>query len=283
MVFNEAPAAADSIIIFRQTPITQQVDYVDFEPFPADTHEFQLDKDTRILQELIFGGIAIGGQVDLASVPFETYVEITNTGGTNAQIEPWTIDGLLAGVSMGEVIQSGGSAPLDGNPTAKPDGYLWWELGPLPTGGGNFTIKMVTAPIVVHTTKVTPTQAVAEFRYEALTGDIAYGFDPLQPLSVPLWTTEEGIRPVPTALEQYWIKFDVTAGAVDATSAATATWIDAWSTSGDLEPYMRWFVSDPGTENSVEGTFSVTGDDGGGSPDLTTVITRAVTLTAVQT
>ena len=63
----------------------------------------------------------------------------------------------------------------------------------------------------------------------------------------------------------------------------TDTWIDAWSTSGDLEPYMRWFVSDPGTPGPVIGEFSVTSDDGGGSPDLTVAITRSVNLAAVQT
>ena len=283
MVFNTAPVVGDDVFVYRMTPITQQVDYVDFEPFPADTHEFQLDKDTRILQELIFGAAAFGGQADLASVPFPTYVEITNTAGTNAQIDPWTIDGLLSGVFRGEVVPSGQDAPLDGNPTAMPDGYIWWELGPLPTAGGNINLTLLTNETVVNSQKTSPTQSQAEFRYQTLDGDIQYGYDSLQPLVAPLWTTEEAIRPVPNALLQYWIKFDITSGSVDALSAATGTWIDAWANSGDANPYSRWFVTDPGTTGAVEGTFTVTSDDGGGSPDLTVAITRAVKLTAVQT
>jgi hypothetical protein len=284
MVFYEPPAVDDSVFIYRKTPITQQVDYVEDEPFPADTHEFQLDKDTRILQELFFGGVAFGGEVDLASVPHETEVEITNTSGTNAFIQPWTIDGLLAGVSMGEVVPDGENAPLDGNPTTKPNGYLWWELGPAPAAGGDPTVVMFTNQIIIDGSKESPTVARAEFRYNSETGDVEFGYDADLPATPPVWTTEPGISPAPIALLKYWIRFDVLTGAVDTSSAATGVWLDAYDTAEDVNKYVQWFVAEPGTSQAVTGTFTIAPDNGtGGTPDTDLSITRNISLTANQT
>jgi hypothetical protein len=283
MRFNTAPAIDDIVFIFRRTPITQQIDYVDGEPFPTDSHEFQLDKDTRILQELFFGGIGFGGEVNLASVPHELEVEITNTAGTNAFIQPWTIDGLLSGIFYGEVVPDGDTAPLDGNPTAKPDGYIWWELGPSPLAGGDITIKMFTTPLSIDGSKDSPTVARAEFRYNSDTGEVEYGHDVDLPLELPVWTTDDGIDPKPTALLQYWIRFDVLTGAVDTSSAAVGTWIDAYSTAEDVNKYMQWYVADPGTSQAVTGTFTIAPDTGGGTPNEDFSVTRSITLIADQT
>jgi hypothetical protein len=108
IVFNAVPIIGDKIVIYRFTPRTQQLNYADGTAFPSDvpfrtdTHEFQLDKDTRILQELQVEGEGIpGGTVDLTAVPLATQVQITNTGGSDAFIDMWATDGLLAGVSAG--------------------------------------------------------------------------------------------------------------------------------------------------------------------------------------
>lgn len=127
IVFTVPPVTGTDILIFRETPITQQVDYVPTQPFPADTHEAQMDKDTYILQEITGAGRGGSGPVDLAAVPQPSSVEITNTAGTNASIPPWSTDELLAGVFHGEVVALGG-APVDGSVTTKPNGYIWWEL-----------------------------------------------------------------------------------------------------------------------------------------------------------
>ena len=139
IVFNTVPVIGDKIVIYRKTPITQQLNYskdIVFPPdvpFRTDTHEFQLDKDTRILQELrVTGELIPGGTVDLSAVPLATQVQITNTGGSDAFIPTWTTDGLLAGVSVGEVVQPGGPVPDDGSPSTKPEGYIWYVLEALP-------------------------------------------------------------------------------------------------------------------------------------------------------
>jgi len=281
MVFNIAPSVNSEILLYRQTPITQQVDYVEAEPFQAETHEGQMDKDTRILQEMIFGGIGIGGPVDLGAIQWPTYVEVTNTSGTNANILPWTIDGRLAGVSMGEVIDYGGQAPVDGNPTENPDGYIWWQLGPLPDIGGDTTVVMKTSPLDINAQIPAPEPAYARFRYMAHLGDIEYGFDPLQPLVAPEWTNESVIEPSPIALQTYWIKFEVLTGAVE--GAAIDTWLDVYVPTGSPTPWYEWYVNDPGTTQEVTAELSIAPDDGGGSPNLAYAITRNVDLTAGQT
>jgi hypothetical protein len=139
IVFNAVPIIGDKIVIYRFTPRTQQLNYADGTAFPSDvpfrteTHEFQLDKDTRILQELqVEGDLIPGGTVDLTAIPFATQVQIANTGGSDAFILPWTTDGLLAGVSMGEAVAPGGGVPADGAPSTKPEGYIYYVLEPLP-------------------------------------------------------------------------------------------------------------------------------------------------------
>ena len=127
VVFYSVPLAGDDIVIYRQTPITQQVDFTT-EPFPVETTEFAYDKDTRILQELRVLGDGTGGVVNLSATALPTQVQINNSGGSDAFIQPWTTDGLLAGVSLGEVVQPGGPVPEDGSPSAKPEGYIYWVL-----------------------------------------------------------------------------------------------------------------------------------------------------------
>lgn len=45
------PAAGEKLVVVRDVPITQETDYVENDPFPAETHERALDKATMINQE----------------------------------------------------------------------------------------------------------------------------------------------------------------------------------------------------------------------------------------
>ena len=47
-----APASGTRLVIYRNTPITQETDYISGDPFPAETHEQALDRLTMIAQEL---------------------------------------------------------------------------------------------------------------------------------------------------------------------------------------------------------------------------------------
>lgn len=52
IVFAVAPADGGELFLKRQTPLTQLVDYINNDPFGAETHEGALDKLTRIIQDL---------------------------------------------------------------------------------------------------------------------------------------------------------------------------------------------------------------------------------------
>ena len=126
IVFSTVPVSGDTILIYRFTPRTQQVNYEEGQPFPAPTHEFQCDKDTRILQEIsVLGDGGGGGIVNLSAVPLPTQVQITNSAGSDAFEDLWTPDGLLAGVAVAEVVAPGGVVPADGSPSTKPEGYIY--------------------------------------------------------------------------------------------------------------------------------------------------------------
>ena len=123
--FIDAPEG--DILILRRTTMTQQVDYVTGEAFPAETHEWNLDKIVYILQELLQGVLDDGSggflTFDLSTTPYAAYVTINNSGGTDADIPAW-VSGTLAGVYHGEYGLEA-SLPADEALTDKPDGYVW--------------------------------------------------------------------------------------------------------------------------------------------------------------
>lgn len=48
ITFGSAPASTDTVIIFLDAEITQSVDYINNDPFPAETHETALDRLTMV-------------------------------------------------------------------------------------------------------------------------------------------------------------------------------------------------------------------------------------------
>ena len=130
VVFDVAPDDGTEVIVMRRTTISQNVDYESYTPFPADTHEWNIDKITYILQELIHGtwlgyddeGNPVYLTFDLNAVAQVTTVLVENSGGTDATIPPW-VSGELAGVYHGETMLEA-SVPADESATALPDGYV---------------------------------------------------------------------------------------------------------------------------------------------------------------
>ena len=49
---GNTPASGETVVLLRNTPLTQQTDYQPADPFPAASHEDALDKLTHISQEL---------------------------------------------------------------------------------------------------------------------------------------------------------------------------------------------------------------------------------------
>ena len=52
VTFVTAPTAAETVILLRDTGLTQNTDYVENDPFSAESHETALDRLTMITQEL---------------------------------------------------------------------------------------------------------------------------------------------------------------------------------------------------------------------------------------
>lgn len=51
VTLSVAPAVGERLVIARVVPLTQEVDYITGDPFPAETHEGALDKLTAIVQQ----------------------------------------------------------------------------------------------------------------------------------------------------------------------------------------------------------------------------------------
>ena len=66
VTFASAPASTETVTFTRSVPITQETDYVENDPFPADSHETALDKLTMICQQLY--GYIQGLTADVADI-----------------------------------------------------------------------------------------------------------------------------------------------------------------------------------------------------------------------
>ncbi len=81
VIFGTAPATGNTVVLLRDTNLTQETDYIANDPFPAETHEAALDKITlqqQELQEELNRAIKISRSNDIASS------EITQTAATRA-------------------------------------------------------------------------------------------------------------------------------------------------------------------------------------------------------
>ena len=271
IVFEVAPVTGTLIRIYRQTPITQQVDYEEGEPFQAETHEEQLDKDTRILQEINAGVYSEGGGVDLSADQQPDYTDIVNTAGTDARVLPWTTDGLKSGVALGEVVPNGGALPTDSDPTTKPDGYIWWGLGVPAQGEGDAEITMWTNALTVASSEEAPSIPRAEFAYKASTGEIGYGYDQLVPAQEPAFIWHEAFATPVTVPATYLIKLEAFSG--DAPSGS------ALDTYLDVTADASWYLN----SGTFKGIVRIAPDDGAGNPVVALEVSRWLNLSAEQT
>ena len=293
IVFAEPPPNTTLILLRRETPVTQQVNYVEGDPFPAETHERQLDKDTRILQEIIEGGRAFGDRVDLFALAESDRVIIQNSSGLDAQLRPWDCNESLAGVFVGAVVETG--APLNGAAAAGyPDGFVFFELDE-PSG--------TTARIVMTTDEVLAERVVPmEVGYEG------YGFAVYPETALLVWgntstfsdfpqstNTEPLISPVPTGPGQYLMRFVKTTNVgiyqgIDSKDWQFGNWFDFWApdytdyrvNNGPRGLYVKlWQANIPRvSENTYQ--FSVAVDDGTGNPVVSSIVTKQITLRVIS-
>ena len=139
---SSAPSATDNITIQRNLPIIQPTDYVENDPFPAESHEKELDRGAFIDQQL----------KEVADRSLQLSVNITGVDITlptplaNAPIG-WNpaADGLTNNPSLTNLSQIDVAATADFIGAASGDGVLRTGTGLSYTDGGNFVTLAVDA------------------------------------------------------------------------------------------------------------------------------------------
>ena len=118
VVFVVAPIVLAGVVVSRETPLDQQVDYQPFAKFPADTHEFALDKLTAILQEQ-------RSDIDAIVTPNYTFIDghTSTTGVITGGVLTVNADTTKFDVSDGSGIIVDGFTDPD-NPTIT---HVSWE------------------------------------------------------------------------------------------------------------------------------------------------------------
>lgn len=111
VVMGTAPSTSQRVIIVRDIPITQSVDYSETEAFPAEDHEQAMDKMTMILQQM---NTSVGEKVGLSAGstattptfpdPSADRFVLYNHAGTDLTLSP------SSAPSSGDVLKFNGSA-----------------------------------------------------------------------------------------------------------------------------------------------------------------------------
>lgn len=106
VVFGTAPADTKNVTIIRSVPYTQSVDYTAYDPFPAETHESALDRNTMLSQQLLEKherGIkmkpSFTGSEVLVDAPSAGKALKWNSAGTALENSTDDIDGITSSAS----------------------------------------------------------------------------------------------------------------------------------------------------------------------------------------
>jgi len=142
-----APSATDNITIQRALPLTQPTDYVENDPFPADSHEDALDRSRMIdqqLQEELDRSIKLAANITGVSVLLPTPEADAPIGWNSAA------DGLTNNPSNTNLSQIDSGATPDFIGATGGDGVI--RVSGLLTyvDGGDFVTIGITSSLVDH-------------------------------------------------------------------------------------------------------------------------------------
>jgi hypothetical protein len=109
-----APTADQRISILRNVPLTQLTDYVENDPFPAETHEAALDlgvmRDQQLQEQidraLTLSANSTGVSAELPTPEASTLIGWSSDALSLVNYEPDTADGLVS-AAMAPVVQAG--------------------------------------------------------------------------------------------------------------------------------------------------------------------------------
>lgn len=120
IVIDPAPALNATILIYRQTDVTQLRDFQPFESFKADKTESAVDKLIYLKQEADLWRALC----NLYALPYVDRVEIINDKGTDAVIFLWNLNkaGMFSGTLTDDM-------PNPGMIVEKPEDFAYFECG----------------------------------------------------------------------------------------------------------------------------------------------------------
>lgn len=104
VIFNIAPAIGSKILLERDVPATQEVDYQAYDAFPAETHERALDKAMMVAQQA-FDGRSVRLPKPIKPNDFNPVLPtdiaqagrfpVVNKAGDGFEMSPLSIDGIV--------------------------------------------------------------------------------------------------------------------------------------------------------------------------------------------
>ena len=100
VTMTTAPATGEQLVIYREMDLTQEVDYITGDAFPADTHERALDRLTMIAQQL---NETLGRSIKVPVSSSLTSLEVEDLVADSAIIVNGTADGLIMGPTADEI------------------------------------------------------------------------------------------------------------------------------------------------------------------------------------
>lgn len=124
VTFVTAPPSGTTVVLTRNQPLTQETDYTDNDPFPAETHEAALDRCMAAIQQLSERldraiGLPISSPLTGVEVPITAsragyYVKVNSTGTGLELVEVDTLSGTFADVSSDSSPSLGGDLDCAG-------------------------------------------------------------------------------------------------------------------------------------------------------------------------
>jgi hypothetical protein len=129
ITMGTAPATGVTLVIKRNMPLTQDTDYVENDPFPAETHEDALDELTmndqqqqEELDRVLKFNSAVTATIGEIAAPTAEYFLKRNSTNDGSEWVQLSTDSGLGNVVEDTTPQLGGNLDMNGNKITSPDG-----------------------------------------------------------------------------------------------------------------------------------------------------------------
>jgi hypothetical protein len=112
---GNAPANGAQVLLIREVPLTQETDYVENDPFPAETHETALDLAAMVSQQLseeLDRAIKMPVTTTLSDIEWPVGTGASNRG---SKLVRWTTDGTALELVAADSVDAVGVVTTEGD------------------------------------------------------------------------------------------------------------------------------------------------------------------------